>query len=708
MSQNRYFKQNCDKKNNLNLILIFLETRLTICFYLTVKVEDLETICIQYGSFGVDDFELELKMGFLDEASQSLAEVEQCFLSLESDPENEENLNKIFRLAHNLKGSSKAVGFDEMGEFTHEFETFILKIKNKQMPCTPKVVTFLLKCNDHILNMVNGLKENLSATFNSHSLIEEMKLVTEAAQNGTLESESVNEQEPVEVETASISIEQPEPQIDVVSASSQDIQNQIQEVLDTQAKRTPMSEVVVSADAVTALESFEDAVLKITPATPASSANSTVGASAQTSSPAPEKTQQLKAANENQKSASTTEDSIRISINKVDELINTVGEMVILQSVLFQQVSETNSMALKKTALQLGKISKEMQDLSMSLRLIPVKGLFQKMQRIVRDTAQTLGKDVQLVLSGEETELDKTVLEKINDPLVHIIRNSVDHGIESKEKRLAAGKSAKGRVDLMAYHQAGMLVIEIRDDGGGLDAEKLIKKATEKGLIKPGTQMTEQEAFNLIFAPGFSTKEQVTDVSGRGVGMDVVKTNVKELSGSINIESKLGVGTTFKVTLPLTLSIIEGLVVTANSHRYVIPLNHVHETLKPLPNQIQLSSKLGEILLIRGENLPMYRISEFFGQKSQGNSSDLSVLIIRNGSSNPWALVVDEIINQQQVVTKQLGQELPNLTGISGSTILGDGKPALILEPQELLKRSFSRNIPQQTTSSDSQRRAIA
>lgn len=644
----------------------------------------------------MDDFELELKMGFLDEASQSLGEVEQCFLSLESDPENEENLNKIFRLAHNLKGSSKAVGFDEMGEFTHEFETFILKIKNKQMPCTPKVVTFLLKCNDHILNMVNGLKENLNATFNSHTLIDEMKQVTEAAQNGTLESDSNQDlnQEPEAVVEEVVAAEELNPVVEAAPPAQVDpLHHEVLEVLENQAPRTPMSEVVVSADAVVALESFEDAVLKT------SAPDVPPVATAAPAAKAP--------AAEAQKTP-IAEDSIRISINKVDELINTVGEMVILQSVLFQQVSETNSMALKKTALQLGKISKEMQDLSMSLRLIPVKGLFQKMQRIVRDTAQALSKDVQLVLAGEETELDKTVLEKINDPLVHIIRNSVDHGIESKEKRIAAGKPAKGRVDLMAYHQAGMLVIEIRDDGGGLDAEKLVKKATEKGLIKPGTQLSEQEAFNLIFAPGFSTKEQVTDVSGRGVGMDVVKTNVKELSGSITIDSKIGVGTTFKVTLPLTLSIIEGLVVTANSHRYVIPLSHVHETLKPMPNQIQLSSKLGEILLIRGENLPMYRVSEFFGQKSLGETSDLSVLIIRSGGNTPWALVVDEIVNQQQVVTKQLGQELPNLTGISGSTILGDGKPALILEPQDLLKRPFTRNIPQHSATADSQRRTAA
>lgn len=662
----------------------------------------------------MDDFELELKVGFLDEASQSLAEVEQCFLSLESDPENQENLNKIFRLAHNLKGSSKAVGFDEMGEFTHEFESFILKIKNKQMPCTPKIVTFLLKCNDHILNMVNGLKENLNASFNSGVLITEMKEVTEAAMNGTLEVASSTE------ETAEV-VEEPHEVVEdahventheVIATSSNDLSaDAIMATADTNFHVDPIeNETVLSL-----VENFEDAVLNGGKAATAS-ANSELApaaspASASVVSAVPAVTTDIKGSSEGATAvaskAPVVEDSIRINIHKVDDLINTVGEMVILQSVLFQQVSETDSMALKKTALQLGKISKEIQDLSMSLRLIPIKSLFQKMQRIVRDTAQAVSKDVQLVLAGEETELDKTVLEKINDPLVHIIRNSVDHGIEGKEKRAASGKSPKGRVDLMAYHQAGMLVIEVRDDGGGLDAEKLTRKAVEKGVIKAGTQLTEQEAFNLIFAPGFSTKEQVTDVSGRGVGMDVVKTNVKELSGNIEIQSKLGVGTTFKITLPLTLSIIEGLIVTANAHRYVIPLNHVHETLKPSLNQIQTSSKLGDILLLRGQNLPMYRVSEFFGQKSTTETAQSTVLVIQNGASPPWALVVDEIISQQQVVTKQLGKELPNLTGISGSTILGDGKPALILEPQELLKRSFTRNISQPTTA-EAPRRNVA
>lgn len=662
----------------------------------------------------MDDFELELKMGFLDEALQSLSEVEQCFLSLESDPENEENLNKIFRLAHNLKGSSKAVGFDEMGEFTHEFESFILKIKNKQMACTPKVVTFLLKCNDHILNMANGLKENLNATFNSNQLIEEMKQVTTAAQNGTLESSesnTLNESEDSQLDESSES-----ENINNISTVSSDegnsdldlvLKNEIFATADAHFKVSPIE----NKEILNLVENFEDAVLNneteetLPVSSPISlSSNDSLNvqadsnvisiASKQNSTLSNDKVQSTVVATNPGASAKAPviEDSIRISINKVDDLINTVGEMVILQSVLFQQVSATDSMTLKKTALQLGKISKEIQELSMSLRLIPIKGLFQKMQRIVRDTAQALSKDVQLVLSGEETELDKTVIEKINDPLVHIIRNSVDHGIENKDKRTANGKPTKGRVDLMAYHQAGMLVIEIRDDGGGLDPEKLIKKAVEKGLVKAGTQMSDQEAYNLIFAPGFSTKEQVTDVSGRGVGMDVVKTNVKELSGNIEISSKLGVGTTFKITLPLTLSIIEGFIVTANEHRYVLPLNHVHETLKPTANQIQQSSKLGEILLLRGENLPIYRISEFFGQKSQGLTSDLSVMVIRSGTNPPWGLVVDEIINQQQVVTKQLGKELPNLTGISGSTILGDGKPALILEPQELLKRNFTRN----------------
>jgi len=642
----------------------------------------------------VDDFERELKVGFLDEASQALSEVEQCFLSLESDPSNEDNLNRIFRLAHNLKGSSKAVGFDEMGEFTHHFETFILKIKNKQLVCTPNVVSFLLRCNDHVVLMVNGLKDNLEAKFNSTGLMQEMETLTAGDGGGAAAAAGEVEAAPA-VETEPVVEEVPAPVAEAVPAPGSEHPS-IEEIL-AAAEVEEAAVAQAAAQVVTPAPEVAAAPVPVAPVAAAPVPTPTLAAVAPTTAPEVSPKSAAPAAAQANAPASSAaapkvEDSIRIQLSKVDQLINTVGEIVILQSVLSQQVSELNSHTVKKTVMQLSKISKEIQDVSMSLRLIPIKSLFQKMQRIVRDTAQALGKDVQLTLIGEETELDKTVIEKISDPLVHLIRNSVDHGIESKEVRKQNNKNEKGQVTLMAYHQAGRLVIEIKDDGGGLDPQKLMKIAQAKGLLKPGTQLTDAQAYNLIFAPGFSTKEKVTDVSGRGVGMDVVKTNVLELSGEIDIQSKVGTGTTFKIILPLTLSIIDGLVVTSTTHRYVIPLNHIHETLKPRKEQVQVSTGLGEILLLRGENLPLYRLSDFFSQKSTVPTSEMIALVIRTGST-PWAVLVDDILAQAQIVTKQLGPELKSFVGVSGSTILGDGRPALILEPQELLKRKITRSV---------------
>lgn len=589
----------------------------------------------------MDEFEQELKLGFLDEAAQSLSDVEQCFLALESQPNDDDNLNKIFRLAHNLKGSSKAVGFDQMGAFTHEFETYILKIKKGDIAATPTTVNLLLRCNDFIAQMVQDLRTNLSASFDIDPLLNELKNGASAPQ------------ETVAVEETGV----------------------VEETVATE-ETVPVEEAVapVETAAVEATVSVPNEVLppqtapslKIVP--PPSAPVSETKAPAKSSAP---------------------DESIRVSVSKVEALLNSIGEMVILQSVLKEQADLTQSIRLKKNFHQLGKVTKEIQEISMGLRMVPVKPTFQKMQRIVRDTAQALSKDVAIVLVGEDTELDKTVLEKINDPLVHLIRNSVDHGIESAEKRKACGKPMKGIVTLSAFHQSGKLVIEVSDDGGGLDAKKLTEKAIEKGILRPGTQLSEKDAFALIFAAGFSTKEAVTDVSGRGVGMDVVRTNIQDLSGEIFIHSTLGKGTTFQIVLPLTLAIIEGMVVTYGVDRFVLPFNHVFETLRPAVKDMQTNKDLGLILMLRQENIPLFRLGDFFGKPSEVATENMIAMIVRNGPK-PFGLLVDDILGTSQVVVKQLGPELQGFKGVSGCTILGDGRPALILEPTDLVKRTLS------------------
>lgn len=593
----------------------------------------------------MDDFEKELKVGFLEEAVQLLADAEQCFLALESNPQNMDNLNKIFRVAHNLKGSSKAVGFDKMGALTHEFETFILKVKNGEMQPTPAVVSLLLRCNDFITQMVDGLRADLAAVFDIEPLLKELTSPVESPTENSVGS-------PVESQVeAPPEAEQSAPSMEMLESSTPEPMEETPVAL----AMTVVSETVAPAPVTAPVLAAAEPAL-----TPTSTSK-----------------------------AASVDESIRVSLSKVEALLNSVGEMVILQSVLQEQLRFSESAILRKTQHQLGKVSKEIQDLSMSLRMVPIKPTFQKMQRIVRDTALALQKDVAIKVVGEETELDKTVLEKINDPLVHLIRNSVDHGIESGDVRATSGKPAQGLVTLSAFQKSGKLVLEVADDGGGLNAEKLKKKAIEKGLIKPGAVLSESDAYDLIFAPGFSTKEAVSDVSGRGVGMDVVKTNIQELSGEIHIRSAVGKGTTFQIVLPLTLAIIEGMTVVFGPDKYVLPFGHVHETLRPVKSDLQFNSSLGLTLMLRGENVPIFRLGDFFGKKSHLPVFQMIAIVIRSGPK-PFALFVDDILGQTQVVVKPLGPEMKGFVGVGGSTILGDGKPALILEPLDLIKRKMS------------------
>ena len=583
----------------------------------------------------MDDFELELKNGFLEEVSQLLADAEQSFLQLESNPDSG-TIEKLFRIAHNIKGSSKAVGFDALGAFTHEFETFMLKFKSGQLPINPRSVSFLLKCNDHLNAWVNALKKDLNAQLSNDALIEEiLNFSADASENPQHTQNTPNDQ----VEDHSPEAEQHPTE----EATYDENQNVVQ----------------FSNNAAT-------------------------------------KKQETKQNQTTPSNGESSEESIRVSLARLEKLLNFVGEIVILQTVLKEQIHADNPNVLKKTVHLMGKVTKEVQDLSMSLRMVPLKQTFQKMQRIVRDTSAALGKKVQLVLEGEETEVDKTVLESLSDPLVHLIRNAVDHGIESPEERLAKGKSDSGRIVLKASHQGGKLQIKIVDDGGGINPARIRQKAIEKGILRPGQEISDRDAIQLIFHPGFSTKAQVTEVSGRGVGMDVVKTNIEHLSGEVLVDTEVDHGSNFKIILPLTLAIIDGMIIRAGEERFIIPLSHVHESVKPEKADIKQTTGLGEVLMLRGENLPIFRLSKVLGRsrKSQASQPSEKIAIIIRYGNKPFAAMVDDIIGQHQVVIKKLGAEIQSIRGYSGSAILGDGKPAIILELNDLLS-SPTANSPQ-------------
>lgn len=623
----------------------------------------------------MDEFEKELKTDFLTEALSLLDDSEQAFLALEGDKNNADLMNQIFRLAHNLKGTSRAVGFSDVAEFTHEMENLILKVKEGMIAVTDAIVSLLLECNDHITVMIRMLNMDMDAKFDSTEIIVKIH----KALSGQLE-EACSTKEEVEEEMPTID----EISMLVKSEASEENANEDQDEN-------------LSAEQIELLANFQDELegRAKAKAEPKQELKIVHNEAAKMEAPA------AKAEAPKAKAAQTTkaneDDNIRVSLSRVENLNNVVGELVILQTVLNQHRTEIDNPLMLKSLSQLAKLSKEIQSLSMSLRMIPLKQTLQKMQRIVRDTSKALNKKVELHLVGEETEIDKTVLEGLGDPLVHIVRNAVDHGLESTEERIAAGKSEAGNVYIRALHEGNNLVIEIVDDGKGINPEIIKKKAIEKGIISATSEMKNEDLINLIFHPGFSTKSEVSEISGRGVGMDVVKTNIEKMNGEVKVISHVGKGSTFRVMLPLTMAIIDGMVTSIGEERYIIPLNQVYESLSPTEENLFHVNGLGECLKIRGDVIPLFKVSSILNRKEKAKKSIDQIAIIVNSQEQPFAVLVDDILHQQQVVIKKLGDEIRNQNGFMGSTILGDGRPAIILDLVELFslmmkkrKTSFS------------------
>ncbi len=590
------------------------------------------------------DFESELKSGFLEEAAQNLAEAERSYMALEGNPGDSRLLEQIFRLMHNLKGGAQAVGFTALGDAAHELESILLGVKNGTVSFSADLIGVLLKFNDRLAQHVQALKKDFGSTFDSAALKVELREQIASLTAGKATGEVATE------EAAAVEVSA-EPSLDL-ERDFQQLASLTQEFMETECRAAPLGNA------------------------------SDVGGSGPAkvvSGPAPTQTN-------GHAPAGMTEESIRVNLGRLERLLNCVGELVILQSVIREQADGQKNLLLRKSVHQLSKVTKEVQDISMSLRMVPLKQTFQKMQRIVRDTSLNLGKKVNLSIEGDQTEVDKTLLESLGDPLVHLVRNAVDHGIESADERRANGKPETGSMVLRAFHQSGSLVIEVIDDGSGMNPERLIQKAIEKGIIAAGTRLSTEEACQLVFKPGFSTKSQVTDVSGRGVGLDVVKTNVERLQGSVSIETTLGKGTIFRIKLPLTLAIIDALVVRIADDRFVVPIAHVHESIRPSLKDIHPIAGIGEVFSLRGEQLPLMRLPELLGRRGPRSLATEGIALIVRAGTNPFAVWVDDILGQQQVVIKQLGSEHSGKKGFAGSTILGDGRPALILEMAELVE----------------------
>jgi two-component system chemotaxis sensor kinase CheA len=374
--------------------------------------------------------------------------------------------------------------------------------------------------------------------------------------------------------------------------------------------------------------------------------------------------------------------SLRVDAGKLDQMMDMVGELVIAQSLITHnpEIGSLESGPLHRNLQQLGRITAEVQRVAMSMRMTPVGTLFGRMNRLVRDLTRKNGKKVRLELSGEQTELDKTIIEQLADPMMHMVRNSLDHGLEGIEERVAAGKSEEGTLTLAASHQAGHILIEVSDDGRGLNTEKILKKARERGLVPEGQNLSDNEIFFLIFEPGFSTADAVTDVSGRGVGMDVVRRQIMGLRGRIEVRSARGRGSSFLLRVPLTLAIIDGLIVGVGKERYIMPINSVREMLRPTPEMIFTLEGRAEMAMVRGELLSIVRLDRRFAIQGARQNPCEALFVVVEAQGRRFCLLVDEMLGKQEVVIKSLGDTFRQVAGISGGAILGDGRVGLILD----------------------------
>jgi len=581
----------------------------------------------------------ELLNDFILEAREHLTTIELQLLTLDQDPANQEAIHAVFRGFHTIKGMAGFLDLDAVRDVSHEVETILDLARNAQLAITPEVIDAILASKDYLGRWMGEL-ETMLQTGRAPEIDHNQALIA------NIRAVAKPRTEDPAREPAGVEAEQPVVPAPVVPAA-------LDLPVPAAATEEPMaSELLDLAREVASAEPAE--APKITEA-PAAVAR-----------------------------------SIKVDTGKLDYLVDMVGEMVIAQSMVRHDPDLATGLKprLARNLSQLARITDEVQRTAMSMRMIPIGQLFQKTARLVRDLSRKGAKQVDLELSGEDTELDRNIVEELADPLMHMVRNAVDHGIETPEERLKAGKPANAKVLLKAAHQAGHILIQISDDGRGLDHQKILRKAREKGLIEPNAQLSEAEIFNLIFLPGFSTADKITDVSGRGVGMDVVRKHLQKLRGRVDVHSRPGEGTSFLMKLPLTLAIIDGLVVGVGNQRYIVPLFAVREMLKPTADAISTIRGKEEMAMVRGTLLPLIRLHRRFGIEPRFQNPWDSLLIVSENGGKQFCMMVDELIGKQEVVIKSLGEAMRNIPGVAGGAILGDGRVGLILDLEGLFGAS--------------------
>jgi len=611
---------------------------------------------------------------FFEEAGEHLASMESLLLALDvADPDMDE-LNAIFRAAHSIKGGAGTFGFTDMTEVTHILETLLDKLRKQEMQLTTEMVDAFLQAGDAIsMQLAAHRGEGEVDQQVIREICEKLEQLTGAPAAGVKEIKAARE-------SKADSPKKSKKKAEKESAPEQEDYGFFDplpsEFVADEGYGFFAEEPVATASAAEGYGFFTE----VKPAVAAPDE----GKPAATSMLAAEAHPTRRAADK--VAPASAETSIRVSVEKVDQLINLVGELVITQAMLAQSASLLDMPALEKLQSGLNQLERNTRDIQesiMSVRMLPISFVFSRFPRVVRDVAGKLNKQVELKTLGETTELDKALIEKIADPLTHLIRNSLDHGIEMPEKRIAAGKPAHGTITLNAFHQGGNIVIEVADDGGGLNRGKILSKAKERGL-PVNDAMTDDAVWMLIFEAGFSTADVVTDVSGRGVGMDVVKRNIADMGGRVELSSAEGHGTRTTIRLPLTLAILDGMSVAVGGQTFILPLGSIVESLQITDQELKTVSGDGRLLHVREEYLPLIALHEVFAISNAITEPKQGIAVIVEAEGKKTALLVDELLGQHQVVIKSLESNFRKVPGMSGATIMGDGTVALILDVMAL------------------------
>ncbi|MCX7142822.1 MAG: chemotaxis protein CheW [Proteobacteria bacterium] len=615
---------------------------------------------------------------FFEESAELLGEMERLLLELDVNAPSKDDLNAIFRTAHSIKGGAGTFGFTEITETTHILESLLDKLRTDKLKLRSEMVDVFLKACDVLKMQLAG--RQYQSEVDAQAVTDICKRLNELAE--------------AKQDAAPAPVAKPAPAVPAAPAAA-----------------APAAAAPAAGGAETVDPTPENlyAILTGTAAAPAPAANEGYGfftdapaaaqaapAAAQAAPAAtkhiadlPTEAQPKRRASDRSETETT---SIRVGVEKVDQLINLVGELVITQAMLAQAASRVDQVQFESLIAGVGQLernSRDLQESVMSIRMMPISFVFSRFPRVVRDLAGKLNKQVELKTVGEGTELDKGLIEKIADPLNHLVRNSLDHAIEAPEVRIAAGKDPVGTITLRAFHQGGNIMVEVADDGAGLSREKILGKARERGM-NVNDAMSDQEVWSLIFEPGFSTAAVVTDVSGRGVGMDVVRRNVRNMGGRVEIQSEFGKGTCISIRLPLTLAILDGMSVAVGKEIFIVPLTYIIESMQPAKDDIKAISGQGKVVHVRGEYLPVVALHERFNIKSNVGDTEMErgILVILEAEGIKSALFVDELVGQHQVVIKSLETNYRKAQGISGATIMGDGKVALILDVAALVRPS--------------------